>query len=343
MNKNWMRFVLRKPDGDDGESSGSGGTATAAATTFSTATTSAAAGETGKTGATTAATAATAAATTTTTDGKTEGHVWPDDWRERMVSGVSDEAERAKELKQLQRYASPQDVHKKARALETRLSSGELKSVLPKDASPERLKDWRAENGIPELPTGYDLDLGNGVKFSAEDKSVVDGFLKQAHETNQTPEQVKASLRAFHAHTQTQQQTRHDADVIVRQEADETLREEWGPEFKRNINIIDNLLNTKMDQDTKDLFLSGRLADGTPIGSSPVVLKMLVGLALVDNPAATVVPNAGGNMAQSVDNEIETIEKSMRTNRTEYNKNDKMQARYRELLNARETLQKRAK
>ena len=272
---------------------------------------------------------------------KSEGHVWPDDWRERMVSHVADEAIRTKELKQLQRYGSPEEVHKKARSLEQRLSSGELKTALPKDASPEMLASWRKENGIPEMPTGYDLDLGQGVKFSPTDKPAVDEFLKKAHETNQTPEQVKASLKAFHGYIELQKAEQFTKDTTIRQESEEILREDWGPEFKRNVNLINNLVASNGDPEFVENFWNARLADGTPIGSSPAMLKMLLNLALVDNPAGTVVPNGGGNIQQSIDTEIASIETAMRKDRNAYNKDEKMQARYRDLLEAREKLQNR--
>jgi len=81
----------------------------------------------------------------------------------------------------------------------------------------------------------------------------------------------------------------------------------------------------------RDKLLRGRLADGTPIGSSPEVLRFLVGLAREKNPAGVVVPS-GVATAQSVSDEIQKIEKVMRDDRAAYNRDEKMQARYRQLL-----------
>lgn len=270
-----------------------------------------------------------------------EGGVWPDDWRTRMVEHITDPAAREKELKQLGRYATPGEVHRKARALEQRLSSGELKSALSKDAKPEEIAAWRTEQGIPETPDKYDLDLGGGLVIGADDKPLVDEFLKAAHATNQTPEQVKGSLRAYYLVNEQITEKRQEDDRRIQEESTETLRGDWGPEFKRNINLVHGLLDKTCSPEVKDKFLGGRLADGTPIGSSPDALKMLLGLALVDNPAGTVVPSSGGNMAGAIDDEITKIETTMKTNRTAYNKDEKIQARYRELLGARETLNKR--
>src|SRR5580765_7475618 len=82
--------------------------------------------------------------------GETKGY-WPADWRKNIAG--DDE----KELAQASRYASPADIWKKARALEQRLSSGELRPVLTKDAKPEEITAYRKAHGIPEAPDKYDL------------------------------------------------------------------------------------------------------------------------------------------------------------------------------------------
>jgi hypothetical protein len=68
---------------------------------------------------------------------------------------------------------------------------------------------------------------------------------------------------------------------------------------------------------------------------------MLVSLALIQNPAGVVVPGAHADPSKGVDDEISTIEKMMRTDRAAYNKDERTQARYRELLGAREKLKPR--
>ncbi len=264
-----------------------------------------------------------------------EGGYWPNDWRSTAAKGD------AKLEARFGRYANPEAALTALIAAQNRISSGELKAVLGKDAKPEELAAWRTEQGIPDAPDKYDLDLGKGFVVGDEDKPLIAEFLKAAHGTNQTPDQVKASLRAYYAVNEQITETRNENDRRIQEDSTETLRADWGPEFKRNINLVHNLLDVTCSPEVKEKFLGGRLADGTPIGSSPDALKMLLGLALVNNPAGTVVPGSGGNMVGAVDDEIAKIENTMKTNRTSYNKDEKMQARYRELLVARETLNKR--
>lgn len=260
---------------------------------------------------------------------------WPTDWREKASGGD------AKALESLTRYATPAEVAKALRAAQVKLTSGELKPVLGKNPSEQELADWRKSNGIPEAPEKYDVDLGKGFVIADSDKPLVDVFLKEAHKTHQTPEQVKASLRAYFSVTEQVSQARAAEDVAVQDAAEEELRGEWGQEFRPNMSRIHQHLDRVAGKDLKDLFLSGRLADGTPIGSSPAALKMLLGLALMENPAGVLVPGGGG--PAGLDDEIASIEKLMRTNRSAYNKDEKMQARYRDLLDARDRMTKSQK
>ena len=265
--------------------------------------------------------------------GEAQGY-WPADWRTNFAG------EDEKLLKRFERYDSPAAVAKALIAAQNKISSGELKPTLGQDASDEEVTEYRKAMGIPEKPDGYDLDLGNGLIIGEDDKPLVEQFLNVAHETNQTPEQVKSNLRAYYAVTEQLAAQRDEQDKEIQQNGEEALRTEWGGEFRGNINRIHGMLDTVMDADTKNSFLSGRLADGTPIGSSPEVLKGLIKLALEANPASTVVP-AGTNQAAAISDEIATIEKTMRENRKVYDKDEKMQARYRDLIMAREQMKER--
>lgn len=261
---------------------------------------------------------------------------WPEDWLSKVSKG--DE----KLSKQLGRYASPEAMAEALVAAQSRIRSGEFKAALPKDPKPEELAQWRKDNGVPEKPEDYDLKFDSGLVIGDDDKPFVDGFLKAAHEKNMTPDQVKSTLDWYYQEQERQADERLAKDDGDRQNTLDSLNNEWGQSFRRNINMIDGLLSKAIPAEALDSLKAARLPDGTAVFNHPDILRGLASLALEVNPAGTLVPNAGADPVKSVDEEISKIEKTMREDRKTYNKDEKMQARYRELLVAKEKLVSRA-
>ncbi len=255
---------------------------------------------------------------------------WPDDWRTKLAGG--DE----KTLKKLERFNSVNDVVKWAQNLEKKMSSGEFKQALDDDATEEEVKQWREQNGIPESPDGYDLDV-DGLVVGDDDKPYLDEFLKEAHESNMPNEMVQKVVAWHYQNIEQQKEAMAEADADFQAEAQQALREEWGGEYKQNINQIKNLLSTA-PEGIEERLLGGRTADGKVVGNDPETLKWLSGLARQINPVATVVPGAGANQASAVQDEISQIETTMRTEPDKYWKDPKMQARLQELYSAQERL-----
>ena len=106
---------------------------------------------------------------------------WGDDWRSRMIAGSTDPE---RESKQIERYESPEQIWKKARELEKKLSSGEVRTTLPKNASAEELARWRTENGIPDKPEGYKVNMPEGRPVPKDDDPFLKAFLASAHKSN---------------------------------------------------------------------------------------------------------------------------------------------------------------
>lgn len=287
---------------------------------------------------TTTATASTAdtgktdkTSTTVTTDKTSDATVtkgyWPEDWQKKLAG------EDEKELKQVSRYQSPEDVWKKARALEKRLSSGELKTALPKDAKPEEVAAWRKDNGIPEAPEKYDLKFDSGLVIGKEDKPIIDDFLKTAHGANMAPEQVKGAIEWFMKDRERQAQERLAKDESERVATLDVLNQEFGGQFRRNINLVDGVLSKFPEKVRADL-KSARMPDGSAVFNNPDIVRGFLALALEVNPAGIVVPNGGGDLGKSMVDRYGEIQKFRAENRAAYNKDAKMQKEERELIDA---------
>jgi len=245
---------------------------------------------------------------------------WPEDWREKASGGD------AKVLGRLARYASPKALADALLAAQNKLAS--TRPVLGKDATAEQIKEYRDALGIPETADKYDI---SGFKIGEADKDLIAGYLEKAHATNQTPEQVNAGIEAYMEINGKLAEARHTKDATFQREAEDALRGEWGQDYRRNITLVNAFLDSA-PEGLKSKILSGRLSDGTPIGSDPDALRWLLQLELDRNPVGVVAPGAGANMAQTVDDEIKKIETTMRENRKAYDKDEKLQQRYRDLL-----------
>lgn len=261
-----------------------------------------------------------------------KGGKWPDTWRQELAG------EDVKALKQLERYQSPKDIWNKARALEQRISSGELRSSLPKDASPEQVNAWRSENGIPEAPDKYDIKFGDGGLPEA-DQPVISEVLKVMHSKNLNNDQAKSVVDWYYDAVARQAEERQEKDKEFAAQAQEELRAEWGADYKPNVNMINGLVSMAPPE-VQDLIKGARLGNGDPFLAHPGAMQWLAGMARTINPVTTIIPGAGANIGSAIDDEITSIEKLMATDRKAYNADEKKQSRLRDLYDARERLGK---
>ena len=265
---------------------------------------------------------------------------WPEDWRQKLAG--DDETY----LKQLGRYKSPQDVAKALKAAQTKISAGNAKEPLAEDADEATVAAWRKDNGIPEKPDGYFEALNSGVVFGDEDKPILSDFMAQAHEMNAPPAMVDKFVSWYFGQQEQVIAAQSEADHQRGIAMEESLRAEWGNEFRAQKGAIANFLDSAPTAEDgtslKDMLIGARFADGTKVLGQPDMVRWLASMANDANPAGFVAPAGGGSQAASVDDEISAIQKTMRENRAAYDKDTKMQERYRVLLEAREKLSSRA-
>ncbi|HCF7935479.1 TPA: hypothetical protein NIU63_005100 [Klebsiella michiganensis] len=255
---------------------------------------------------------------------------FPDNWRDQLAG------DDAKYRKQLERYASPEALAKAHRELQSKMSSGEFRAAkLPENPTDEELTQWRKDNGVPENADDYLADLPSGIVLGDEDKERVSSFLEAMHGKNVSKEHVQAAIEWNQQMVEQEMQARYERNVEAQQKTEDALRQEWGPEYRRNINLINGMLDG-LSKDAKDLFLGAQTGDGVSIFNNPDVAKWLVDVARAVNPVATVVP--GASNPQAITDEIATLEKRMRDDYEGWFKDEASQTRLRQLYEAQERL-----
>lgn len=269
----------------------------------------------------------------TQTQADTDKGYWPEDWRVKAAARETDEKEREKFLKRLERFQSPEDALKALREQDKKLSSGKFIDPLPEKPTDEQLADWRKKNGIPATPKEYDLNLGGGRIIGDEDRPMVDKFVEKMHATNASPAQVKQALEAYYELREEDSRALADFDATRAKEHEDALRNEWGGEYRLNTNLNDNLLSM-LPENSRANILGGRMADGSLIKDSADFKRMINQFAREINPVGTITPSNGQNALSTIQSRKAEIESMMGTSK--YTKNEAIQKEYRDLLEAEE-------
>lgn len=260
-----------------------------------------------------------------------------DDWRARLAGDDK------KLLGYLARVPSERELVARVKKHDDDIKAGKYLKPLGDDATDEEKAVWRAALGVPEKPEGYMEKLPEGLVVGDDDKPYVDKFFEKMHGADAPPGLTAAALDAYYEIVEEQAAAEAEAANAVKSESIEALREEWGADYKRNLNAMHGLLDT-LPEPVADAFRHGKGADGMPLGYNAEVIKWLTGLALEANPLATVVPGGGTNQATAVAEEMAALEAKMGNRQSDYWKGPKaasQQARYLELVEASEKLKAR--
>lgn len=186
---------------------------------------------------TTATGAEAAAATDTTTEEKVVTPTWPEDWREQLAGG--DEAF----LRQLKRYSSPSTFAKGFKEREDLIRSGKLKRDMPDPSDEKAMAEWRKEQGIPDKPDGYKLPDPVVKRLTDEDKPVLASFLEFAHGKGAPPAVVEIASEWYINQMEAAAEQRAMADQEATRAAEDTLRADWGVEYRANLTLAKRALD----------------------------------------------------------------------------------------------------
>lgn len=255
------------------------------------------------------------------------------EWRKRMAG--DDE----KLLGEAGRYNSDKDILKALVEAKGKLRERATAVVAPlaADATPEQIKAWRAENGIPDDWKGYKVE---GLdKLPDAQRQLYETFLEGAHGKNLPPAAVKEAIGVYRAMEEKAMDAMVTKDIADQEKAIEVLTDEWGGrvEFKRNTAMANNFLEAELGPEAKSL-MGGRLADGSLVGSNPKVINWVVALARNAGFADGYVPgDQGSGPGVSIDDRVAAIKTAMALDKSDpksYWNDPKMQDEYTRLTAA---------
>lgn len=209
---------------------------------------------------------------------------WSEDWKQKIAKG--DE----KLLKTVDKFKTPEDLLTAYKELQSQYSKTRPIAELTKDATPEQVKEYREQVGIPESWEKYDTNL-DGLTIGENDKPIVDDFLKKAHEKNLRPSEVKNALQAYFEVSNTRNAENIKQAEIHAKEVEKLLQKEWGSSYSSNISMITSHLTKELGAEEVEKLNSAVLADGIPLINNPKILNYLLKDAKANNMSHTLTPN----------------------------------------------------
>jgi hypothetical protein len=235
------------------------------------------------------------------------------EWRKSIAGDDS------KALDTLNRFQTPKALWESYAALRGKVSNGELKAIAPYPANgtPEQQNAWRADAGIPIKPEEYKIEPPAGVVIGEEDKPFIDGWQKFAHGKNMSNEAVNAGVAWWAEQRQARIEAHTAQQAELKQQTEDKLRTDWGPEYRPSMSRIEGLLDGNLPKDSpmKEAIMES-------VKTSPDFANFIAKVAFQLNPSATPMLPGGEDNVKSVEDWLSKADKLMRTDRTAYNKGE---------------------
>ena len=242
-------------------------------------------------------------------------------WRSEWSGG--DEAV----AKQLERYSTPNDAAKALVDAKARIREGNLAQPLPEDATEDDLARYREEHGIPAEASGYLENLPEGLVIGEETMPIFESLAEHLHGKNASPEMVHGIAEWYNGVEEEIHAQRRQDDMDSSSAAEDMFREEWGADYRANVNIVKNFITSELGEQADEL-LAGRDANGEPLMNNPAVVNWVLKTAREMAPMSTIVGGQGNQINAGRKDEIEAL---MGDKNSAYWKGDKADAMQEEL------------
>jgi hypothetical protein len=250
---------------------------------------------------------------------------WPEDWRDKMAG--EDKALR----KRLDRFPEPTAILKSFTELETRFKKGGPAADEPMpdpEKEPEKAKEWRAARGVPDDPTGYAIPDTVKALVTDADKPKLADFTEAMHKAGISASAVAPVMEWYFKEQAAGVEAVRQADLADKEEVQETLRSEWGADFRANATVAKRFA----EEITPGFdWFSARLPDGRVLGNVPEFVKSLAQMGLREYGD---VAFAGGEQTNKTTARKEELERMMANDPQAYRADPKLSKEYEQIMEA---------
>lgn len=200
---------------------------------------------------------------------------WPDNWRELLAGDGADD----KVMNRLKRFKDPTNIFKSYLDLDKRISEGVKPLSLKEDSTPEEVAAYRKQMGIPDEPSGYDLQFKSENMDTEQAAEVVGRFKEFVHDKNLPPAVAQDVMSWYEESLTAMEQDRTAKVYETREETRENLIRDWGDEYKSNMAAVSTYLEANLGEDGKKALIQQRFEDGTFLGDNLHFMKMMAPVA----------------------------------------------------------------
>jgi hypothetical protein len=197
--------------------------------------------------------------------------------------------------KRLERFVDAKAAAKALADTQDALRAGQ-KITRPKDATPEQLTQWRADNGLPAEPKGYLENLPNGLVIGDDDRPIFEDFVSSLHEIDAPPAIAHKAVEWYNKWQEKQKADLAAGDAEQAAATDAALKQEFGRDYQTNVNLRANLL-ASAPAAVQEAFKTARGADGKLLGDNADLTRWLVAIARDVNPIASIMPGGAASLA----------------------------------------------
>ena len=215
-------------------------------------------------------------------------------WRDPFSNG--DE----KSAKLFERYLTPADLGKSLLEKEAVIRASSLLKPLADDPTDDDLKAYREQQGVPLEFEGYYENLPKGVVIGEDDKAIVDSLIKEMHEENASPALVNRLIGWYNKWEDSITGDMDALDKAQKAETEDSLREEWGSDFRANEGLAAHFLQGLSKEKQAEL-MGARMSDNRRLSNDPEFQQWMAKMGRELYGTQVYVPSGGQSSLQNRD------------------------------------------
>jgi hypothetical protein len=167
---------------------------------------------------------------------------------------------------------------------------------------PQEVAQWRKDNGIPEKPEDYKINMPAGKQAPKEDDGFLKAFLKSAHDHNYTRPGRRRAQRVLRRGRPPAGDIGED-EKKLEMATEDKLRKEWGADYRTNKAMAEALL-ARAPAGFRDRFMNGYLVEkGDAHADQGVGRRLEVARAdgARDQPGGDRGAGRGGDLGKTIE------------------------------------------